>query len=290
MKVNYYNNFDFNKATNLIKLALREDVGNGDVTSNYLIPRRANSRAFLVFKDKGVIAGLKIFALVFKIIDADVKTAFFVNEGDFLESTQRIGLIEGNTRSILKGERVALNILQRMSGIATNVAELKRKLRNNKIKILDTRKTTPNFRLFEKLAVVIGGGVNHRFGLYDMILVKDNHIEACGGIENTMKKLIRIRPRTSLKIEIEVKNISELEVVKKFGESIVDIVMLDNFGVEDIKTAVKIINKKFKVELSGGINAANIHKYGNLKGIDYISIGAVTHTYRALDISLDFFT
>lgn len=288
MKTNYYSNFNFNRAVTLIKLALKEDIGAGDVTSNYLIPPRANSRAFLVFKDKGIIAGLKIFELVFKIVNPNIKTKFFVNDGDLLESKKRIGMVEGNTRSILKGERVALNILQRMSGIATNVWELKHKLRNNKIKILDTRKTTPNFRLFEKLAVTIGGGTNHRFGLYDMILVKDNHIEACGGIENVLKKLSKVRRRTTLKIEVEVKNIPELEIVKKFGEGIVDIVMLDNFKIKDIKTAVKIVNKKFKMELSGGLSSINIHKYGKLKGIDYISSGALTHTYKSLDIALDF--
>ncbi|MGB9696959.1 MAG: carboxylating nicotinate-nucleotide diphosphorylase [Ignavibacteria bacterium] len=289
MKTNHYSNFDFDKAATLIKLALKEDIGDGDVTSNYLVPPRARSRAFLVFKDKGIIAGLKIFELVFKIIDSNVKIEFFVNDGDLLKYKKRIGIVEGNTRSILKGERVALNILQRMSGIATNVWKLKRKLQNNKIKILDTRKTTPNFRLFEKLAVAIGGGTNHRFGLYDMILVKDNHIEVCGGIENTLKQLSKIKHLTSLKIEVEVKNISELEIVKELGEGIVDIVMLDNFKIEDIKTAIKIINRKFRVELSGGISSINIQKYGKLKGIDFISSGAVTHTYKSLDIALDFF-
>lgn len=289
MKTNYYRNFDFNKAATLIKLALKEDIGEGDVTSNYLVSPRASSKAFLVFKDKGIIAGLKIFELVFKIIDPKINIKFFVNDGDLLSYRKRIGIIEGNTRAILKGERVALNILQRMSGIATNVWGLTRRLRNKEIKILDTRKTTPNFRLFEKLAVVIGGGTNHRSGLYDMILVKDNHIEACGGIENTLKRLARIRPHTDLKIEIEVKNISELKIVKNLGEGIVDIVMLDNFKIEDIKTAVKIVNGKFKIELSGGINSTNIQRYSKLKGIDYISSGGVTHTYKSLDIALDFF-
>ena len=290
MKTNYYKNFDFTKATSLIKLALKEDIGRGDVTSNYLIPKHSSSKAFLVFKDKGIIAGLRIFKLVFNIIDPEIKTNFFVKEGDLIKYKKRIGLVEGNTRSILKGERVALNILQRMSGIATNIWELKRKLRNDKIEILDTRKTTPNFRLFEKLAVVIGGGTNHRFGLYDMILVKDNHIEACGGIENTLKKLSKIKPRTKLKIEVEVKNLSELKIIKDLGEGIVDIVMLDNFKIEDIKTAVKIINGKFKVELSGSINSKNIKKYRELDGVNFISSGSITHTYRSLDISLDFFT
>ena len=241
-------------------------------------------------KENGIIAGLEIFKLVYEILDREIDIRFIKTEGQNVSTKDILGFISGNTRVILKGERVALNILQRMSGIATSVSEMRAKLNNKDIKIIDTRKTTPNFRIFEKLAVKIGGGENHRFGLYDMILIKDNHIEANGGIEKTLKNLRKIKKRPELKVEVEVKNLFELEKVLISGSGIVDIVMLDNFSIKDVRKAININRNRYNIEISGGINEKNISKYSNIKGIDYISIGSLTHSVKALDISLDFVT
>jgi len=284
--MNYYNNFDMTEACRLVKMALKEDIGTGDVTTDNLIPAKNVSTAQIILKDNGIISGLKIFKLVFDSLDKNVKIKFFVKEGELLKKGTLIGEITGSTRTLLKGERTALNILQRMSGISSLTNMFSNKLNNSKIKILDTRKTTPNFRLFEKLAVKIGGGTNHRTGLYDMMLIKDNHIEANGGIEQTLERLALIKK--NFKVEIEVKNLFELMIVCTLGQNIVDIIMLDNFKMEDIKQAVKIIDGKFKVEISGGINLESISKYSKIKGIDFISVGALTHSAQSLDISLDF--
>jgi nicotinate-nucleotide pyrophosphorylase (carboxylating) len=286
----YYKYFNFWSAEKIIKQALSEDVGKGDVTSNFFIKQDSISKAELLLKESGVIAGLEIFKFVLKIIDERIKIKFKTKEGLFLKGKKIIAELEGNTRNLLKGERVALNILQRMSGIATNVYDLKKRLNNSSIKILDTRKTTPNFRLFEKLAVKIGGGENHRFGLYDMILIKDNHIEANGGIENILEKIRKIKKKTELKIEIEVKTLNELKTVLNKGIGLVDIIMLDNFNINDIKNAIKLNKRKFKLEISGGIKKSNINKYSNIIGVDYISIGALTHSVNSLDIALNFIT
>ncbi len=209
-----------------------------------------------------------------------------MKDGEYLKKGTLIGELTGKTRTLLKGERTALNILQRMSGISTLTNTFIKRLNNPKIKILDTRKTTPNMRLFEKLAVKIGGGTNHRTGLYDMMLIKDNHIEANGGIENTLERLASIKK--TVKTEIEVKNLFELMIVCTIGKGIVDIVMLDNFTIEDVKQAVKINKGQFKIEISGGINTETISQYSKIKGIDFISVGALTHSVKSLDISLDF--
>ena len=195
-----------------------------------------------------------------------------------------------STKNILKGERVALNILQRMSGIANATYKMKKKLNNKNIKIIDTRKTTPNFRIFEKLAVKIGGGENHRMGLYDMILIKDNHIEANDGIEKTLRKLKNNSLKRKIKIEIEVKNLKQFETVQNLGRNLVDIVMLDNFDIGKIIKAVINNKNNFLIELSGGISLKNIEKYSKLKGIDYISSGSLTHSVNSTDISLNFVT
>lgn len=286
----YYKDFDFKTAKKLIVQALSEDVGKGDITSNLFIEPGSTAKAELLLKENGVVAGLEIFKFVYGIIDNKIKIRFNKNEGTFLKDKTIIAILEGNTRNILKGERIALNILQRMSGIATATYNLKQKLNNDKIKILDTRKTTPNFRLFEKMAVKIGGGVNHRFGLYDMILIKDNHIEGAGGIENVLEKIKKIRKKTELKIELEVKTLNQFKVVRKSGFGLVDIIMLDNFSLSDVKKAVVLNKNKFKLEISGGVNINNISKYKNLSGVDYISIGYVTHSVKSLDIALNFIT
>ncbi|MCE1166283.1 MAG: carboxylating nicotinate-nucleotide diphosphorylase, partial [Bacteroidetes bacterium] len=209
-------------------------------------------------------------------------------EGVAIKCGSKIAEITGSSRSMLKAERLSLNIIQRMSGIATATYCMKRKLNNDSIKLVDTRKTTPNFRLFEKLAVKIGGGSNHRFGLYDMMLIKDNHIEANGGIENTLKILKKNRIPRELKIEIEVKDIVEFKTVLENGRKLVDIVMLDNFSIENIKKAVKLNRGAFKIEVSGGVSHKTIMNYGKIKGIDIISVGALTHSVRSLDLSLEF--
>lgn len=285
---NYYKNFDFRTAENLIKLALKEDIGTGDVTTDLLIPAKNKSRALLVLKEHGVVAGLELFRRVYKIVDPKVIVRTSCPEGVAIKGGSRIAEIIGSSRSLLKAERLSLNIIQRMSGIATATYCLKRRLGNDKIRLVDTRKTTPNFRMFEKLAVKIGGGDNHRFGLYDMMLIKDNHIEANGGIENTIEILKKNKKSRELKIEIEVKDIIEFKNVLENGRKLVDIVMLDNFTPENIKKAVKLNKGTYKIEVSGGVNHRNIMNYGKIKGIDIISVGALTHSVRSLDLSLEF--
>jgi nicotinate-nucleotide pyrophosphorylase (carboxylating) len=288
--MNYYRDFDFKTADNLIKLALEEDKGTGDVTSDMLIPRSNNSIAEILLKEPCIVAGTEIVKRVFAVIDKKVRVAFFIREGEHIEGRQVIGEVSGNTRSILLGERLALNLMQRMSGVATYTDQFRRKLGNDSIRIIDTRKTTPNIRIFEKLAVLIGGGANHRMGLYDMMLIKDNHIEANGGIENTLKKLKKVKSTITVPVEIEVKNIDELKIVAANGVGLVDRIMLDNFPVGKLNEAVKIIAGRFECEVSGGVNLYNISKYRRLKGIDFISIGALTHSAKSVDISLDFIT
>lgn len=287
---NYYKSFDFKEAERLIRLALKEDIGKGDVTSELLIPANSKSKAQLLVKDNGIIAGLEIFKLVFKIIDKSIRVKYFRKDGEEVKRNELIGEVIGNTGKILQGERIALNILQRMSGIATYTNQLNKKLNNKNIKIIDTRKTTPNFRLFEKLAVKIGGGENHRFGLYDMILIKDNHIEGNGGINNTLRILGKTKKKLKQKVEIEVKNLAELKSVVLNGSKTVDRIMLDNFKVKEIREAIELIKGKFEIELSGGINEGNIQKYSKFNRIDFISVGSLTHSYRSMDISLNFIT
>jgi nicotinate-nucleotide pyrophosphorylase (carboxylating) len=284
----YYKDFDWGLSYKLIRQALKEDIGSGDVTSKYLIPSEKISKARLILKQNSVVAGLKIFESVFKTLNSKIQISIKAKDGKYYEKGKVLALVSGNTRDLLSGERLSLNILQRMSGIANSVHSFKQKLVNNSIKILDTRKTTPNFRIFEKLAVKIGGGVNHRFGLYDMILVKDNHISSNGGILNTLNKLRDIK--TKLKIEIEVKDLHEFQIVQKFGKGVIDIVMLDNFSLNEIKKAVILNKEKYRIELSGGISEKNISQYRNISGVDFISSGSLTHSYYSTDISFDFNT
>lgn len=284
----FYRNFDFKTAEKLIKQAIKEDVGSGDITSELLIPKDKKSSANLLMKDPGVVAGIEIFKLVHKIVDPKTAVKTACPEGQIIRKCSRIAIIKGNSRSILKAERLSLNIIQRMSGIATAVYAMKRRLNNNSVKIVDTRKTIPNFRLFEKLAVKIGGGDNHRFGLYDMILIKDNHIEANGGIANTLIKLKKVLKSRNIKVEIEVKNLDEFCIVQDLGKGIVDFVMLDNFSINEIESATNLNKKRFKLEVSGGINSKNIGELSGIKGIDVISVGALTHSVKSMDLSLDF--
>lgn len=283
-----YKNFNFKQAEKLIRQALMEDIGRDDVTSSHFIPKDSVSKAEILVKEDGIIAGLKIFSKVFETVDPGVKVKFNVKDGSHVKKGQAIGEVFGKSRSLLKGERVSLNLLQRMSGIATQTFYAVKALGDDNIKVIDTRKTTPNLRIFEKLAVRLGGGENHRFGLYDMILIKDNHIEANGGLENTLQKLKKIRARTELKIEVEVKNLREFELLSQNGEGYVDRVMLDNFSIGDVKRASALNTAGFEIEISGGINLKNISKYRGIKGIDYISMGSLTHSVDSMDISLNF--
>lgn len=283
-----YKNFDFKQAEKLIRQALKEDIGRDDVTSSHFIPKGSVSKAEILVKEDGIIAGLRIFSKVFEIVDSGVKVKFSVKDGSIVKNGRVIGEVSGNSRSILKGERVSLNLLQRMSGVATQTFRAVKALGDDNIKVIDTRKTTPNLRIFEKLAVRLGGGENHRFGLYDMILIKDNHIEANGGLENTLQKLKKIRAQTELKIEVEVKNLREFELLSQNGKEYVDRVMLDNFSIANVKRASAQNTAGFEIEISGGINLKNISKYRGIKGIDYISMGSLTHSVDSMDISLNF--
>ncbi|MEP7145465.1 MAG: carboxylating nicotinate-nucleotide diphosphorylase [bacterium] len=286
--MDYYKNFDFKEAGKLIDLALKEDIGKGDITTELLISTHSNSKAEILVKEIGIIAGLKIFELVFRIIDKKIRIKFTKDDGDNVRPGEIVGRLSGNTRNLLKGERLALNILQRMSGIASATNYLVNKLNNKNVKIIDTRKTTPNLRVFEKQAVLIGGGENHRFGLYDMVLIKDNHIEANGGINKTLDRITRLKKNIKVKIEIEVKDLEELSLIILKGRNIIDRVMLDNFDINNVKKAVKLNNGLFELEISGGINEKNISKYRKIRGIDYISAGSITHSVHSMDISLNF--
>lgn len=286
--MNNYKGFDFKKSEKLIRLAIKEDIGSGDVTSKYFIDRKSISKANVLVKSEGIIAGLKIFRQVYELIDTKVKVKFVMKDGDKVKPGDIVAIINGNSKSILAAERLSLNFLQRMSGIATQVNHLKELLNNPSIKIIDTRKTTPNLRMFEKLAVIIGGGANHRMGLYDMILIKDNHIEASGGIEKILKKIKRIKKNKELQIEVEVTSLSQLEKLIKKGKGFISRVMLDNFEINDVKKAVEMNNGVYEIEISGGVNENNIQNYSELNGINFISSGSVTHSVKAMDISLEF--
>jgi nicotinate-nucleotide pyrophosphorylase (carboxylating) len=281
----------------LIDVALTEDVGIGDVTTAAVVPKGKRGLAEAITKDEGVLAGLEFVRNLFKKLDKDLKIDLKLKDGEKIKRGEVIITIEGELEPILRGERVALNFLGRLSGIATLTSKFVERVRGTKCKILDTRKTTPGLRLLEKYAVTVGGGENHRFGLYDMILIKENHLTACGGIEAALKAATlyvdeyegQTKGRHSLKIEVEVKNIPELREALKFSP---DIIMLDNFEVEKIKEGVGIVRKSKaetgkapKLEVSGSVNLENAREIAET-GIDFISVGALTHSPKALDFSL----
>ncbi len=270
---------------NLIDRALIEDIGDGDHSSLSSIPKEARGKARLIIKEKGVIAGLSVSEKVFARVDPDISFTTFLNDGDKI-SVGDIGFeIEGLQQSLLKAERLVLNILQRMSGIATETRRYADSIKDFKTRILDTRKTTPGFRAFEKEAVRIGGGVNHRMGLFDMIMLKDNHVDFAGGIEKAIYGAVKYLESTGkdLLIEIEVRNFDEINQVLKTGG--VDRIMLDNFSTEDTRKAVEIIDGKIEIESSGGITYDTLRDYAAC-GVDYISVGALTHHIISLDMSL----
>lgn len=271
----------------IVKMALVEDVGYGDITTMSVIGDEfIEVKAEFLAKDDGVIAGIDVVWIVFKNVDPSLNFIPAVSDGDFVKRGDIIGVVSGDVRSILTSERVALNFLQRMSGIATLTRKFVEAVKGTKAKITDTRKTAPGLRLIDKLAVEIGGGVNHRFGLYDMILIKDNHIAIAGGIEKAIERCLKYvkEKNIDLKIEVEAQSLEDVKKILKFDE--VDRILLDNFSIDDLKTAVDLIGGKLEVEASGGITLENVRQVAET-GVDYISIGMLTHSPKALDISLE---
>lgn len=263
-----------------ILAALQEDMTSGDITTDAIL-RDERAEVDLRAKDKGILAGLDVFKRVFEILDEDVSFEFYFSDGDKVNNKDLIGKISGRAKAILEGERTALNFLQRMSGIATYTKKMLDALDSDHVKILDTRKTTPNMRVFEKYAVTLGGAYNHRYNLSDGIMLKDNHIDAAGGIREAVEKVRSLNPFVK-KIEVEVENFDQ---VREALEAKADIIMLDNMDIEEIKEACKIINKRAIIECSGNISLENINSYRDLD-IDYISSGAITYSAGVLDLSM----
>lgn len=268
-------------ADHLIMQALQEDISSEDVTTNAVMREKKEGEVQLICKQDGVIAGLGVFERVFLLLDPDTEVEFYAKDGDKVEKGQLIGLVKGDIRVLLSGERTALNYLQRMSGIATYTRQIADMLEGSKTKLLDTRKTTPNMRIFEKYAVKVGGGYNHRYNLSDGILLKDNHIGAAGGVRQAVEMAKEYAPFVR-KIEIETEN---LDMVKEAVEAGADIIMLDNMDTESMKEAVKIIDGRAETECSGNVTKENIERLISI-GVDYISSGALTHSSPILDLSL----
>lgn len=267
-----------------IKHWLAEDIGDGDHTTLCCIPADAIGRSRLIVKDTGIIAGIEVAKKVFEIFDKELSITQYMHDGDEVKPKDIAFEVEGKVRSLLQTERLMLNIMQRMSGIATRTREYVKLLEGTCTRILDTRKTTPGLRMLEKEAVLIGDGCNHRIGLYDMILLKDNHIDFAGGISQAIDRANKYLKdnNKNLKIEIEVRNFDELNEVLASGN--VNRIMLDNFSVADTRKAVEIIGGRFETESSGGITETTIREYA-LAGVDYISVGALTHSIKSLDMS-----
>lgn len=268
-------------ADELILQALREDITSEDITTNSVMPRYQAGEVDLICKQDGVIAGLEVFKRVFELLDDKTEVVFYCKDGDRVKNGEKIGLVRGDIRVLLSGERTALNFLQRMSGIATYTREIADLLKGTKTKLLDTRKTTPNMRIFEKYSVKVGGGYNHRYNLSDGILLKDNHIGAAGGVKEAVRMAKEYAPFVR-KIEIEVEN---LDMLKDALEAGADIIMLDNMSVEDMKTAVELCRGKAETECSGNVTRENVARLVDI-GVDYISSGALTHSSPILDLSL----
>ncbi len=269
----------------LIKKAVKEDMGkNGDITTDSIISPGKKGRAILKAKSDGIICGLHIFEDTFFYIDKDLKIETFFSDGDRIVKGDVVAVIKGSLNSILKAERTALNFIQRMSGISTCANQFSEAVKDTKAEILDTRKTLPGFRTLDKYAVKTGGAKNHRIGLFDMFLIKDNHISAAGGITKAVEKAIKFRKKKGLdsKIEVEIKNIDEF---KEALELEVDRIMLDNMSVEDIKKCVKLNKGKKKLEISGNVSLDRVRELAET-GADYISVGALTHSVKAMDLSL----
>lgn len=273
-----------NNLTEEIKYWFSEDIGDGDHTSLSCIPQTEMGKSRLIIKDTGILAGVEVAEKIFHSFDPDLKMTVFLKDGASVKPGDVAFEVEGKVLSLLQTERLMLNIMQRMSGVATITSKYVKRLEGLKTKVLDTRKTTPGLRLLEKQAVKIGGGENHRIGLYDMILLKDNHVDFAGGIENaiTSAKKYCAEKGKNLKIEIEVRNFDELNRVLKLGG--VDRIMLDNFTPENTRKAVELITGKYETESSGGITYDTLRTYAEC-GVDYISVGALTHSIKSLDMS-----
>lgn len=272
---------DFNRVDRIIEYALREDLGDGDVTTNSLATEKEDSKAVIRAKAKGVIAGLQIAKRVFQKLDPTVVCVDNINDGEDIKPGDILSEINGGTRALLSGERLALNILQRLSGIATLTSKYVKAVEGMQVKIVDTRKTAPGLRILDKYAVSAGGGFNHRFGLFDGVLIKDNHISIAGGVQEAVA-VIRKKYRQKYKIEVET---SDLEQVKEALISGADIIMLDNMSPEQMRKAVRLIDRNALVEASGGITLKNVRDVAET-GVDFISVGALTHSAPALDIGL----
>lgn len=265
----------------LILQALREDISSEDVTTNAVMPKAQKGEAQLICKQDGVIAGLFVFKRVFELLDSDIEVSFHFTDGDKVKKGDLLGTVTGDIRAILSGERTALNYLQRMSGIATYTNSIATLLEGSKVKLLDTRKTTPNNRIFEKYSVKVGGGYNHRYNLSDGVLLKDNHIGAAGGVTEAIRMAKEYAPFVR-KIEVECETVEMVQEAVKAGA---DIIMLDNMTVEEMKKAIAYIDGRAEIECSGNVTRENIEHYISL-GVDYISSGALTHSAPIMDISL----
>ncbi|MCR9064412.1 MAG: carboxylating nicotinate-nucleotide diphosphorylase [Cytophagales bacterium] len=268
-----------------IQLALKEDVGDGDHTSLSTIPADAQGKARLIVKDDGILAGVELAKAIFNEVDPELEVEVLMQDGEEIKYGDIAFYVSGKDQSILTAERLVLNCMQRMSGIATTTRDIVKKLEGTKCKVLDTRKTTPNFRLPEKWAVKIGGGVNHRTGLYDMILIKDNHVDYAGGIKNALQAAKKYLKETGreLPIEIEVRDLKELELALEEGGLVR--IMLDNFDYDLTREALQIIDGRFPVESSGGITPDTVRAYAEC-GVDFVSMGYLTHSVKSLDLSL----
>jgi nicotinate-nucleotide pyrophosphorylase (carboxylating) len=279
-------NFD-DQLQHLVDEALKEDVGDGDHSTLSCIPVNAKGKAVLKIKQDGILAGIQVAEKIFHYIEPTSVFTAFKNDGDEMQYGEKAFEVEASVHTILQCERLVLNCMQRMSGIATLTKTYTDKLKGYKTRLLDTRKTTPNFRLLEKEAVRIGGGVNHRFGLYDMIMLKDNHIDYCGGIEKAIEKATDYVQTTKpgLKIEVETRSIEDVKKVVAIGKGKVLRIMLDNFKPAQIVEALAFINEDFETEASGGINLDNIEEYAKT-GVDFVSVGALIHQAKSLDLSL----
>lgn len=279
-------NFD-QQLTHLVDEALKEDTGDGDHSTLSCIPPEAKGKAILKIKQDGILAGVSVAQKIFQYKEPESVFSIYKKDGEQMVFGETAFEVNAKVHTILVCERLVLNCMQRMSGIATLTKQYTDKLKGYKTRVLDTRKTTPNFRLLEKEAVRIGGGVNHRFGLFDMIMLKDNHIDYCGGIEKAIEKASRYveEKKPGLKIEVETRSIDDVKKVIKVGKGKVFRIMLDNFQPAQITEAVQLIGEDFETEASGGINLENIEEYA-ATGVDYVSVGALIHQARSLDLSL----
>ncbi|HCZ36517.1 MAG TPA: carboxylating nicotinate-nucleotide diphosphorylase [Cytophagales bacterium] len=268
-----------------IRLALAEDIGEGDHSTLGAVPESKISKANLLVKDTGILAGVAMALKIFGVVDNTLKVSIYKNDGDSIVKGDIAFTVEGKAQSILIAERLVLNCMQRMSGIATYTNKLCKLIEGTSARLMDTRKTTPNFRLMEKWAVAIGGGMNHRFALYDMVMLKDNHIDMAGGVRAAIEqvKAYLKHANKSLKIEVETRTLAEVEEVLQVGG--IDVIMLDNMSTDQMRQAVKLIGGRYKTEASGGITETTLRSVAEC-GVDYISVGALTHSVKSLDLSL----